>query len=36
MIGEYRQNILGEVAKSTSFADDSAVTLEVSALQYFP
>jgi hypothetical protein len=35
-IGEYRQNILGDVAKSTSFADDSAVTLEVSALQYFP
>jgi hypothetical protein len=35
-IEEYRQNVLGEVAKSTRFADDSAVTLEVSALQYFP
>jgi hypothetical protein len=35
-IEEYRQNILGDVAKSTQFADDSAVTLEVSALQYFP
>ena len=35
-IGEYRQNVLGDVAKNTSFADDSAVTLEVSALQYFP
>jgi hypothetical protein len=35
-IEEYRQNILGDVAKSTRFADDSAVPLEVSALQYFP
>ncbi len=35
-VEEYRQNILGDVAKSTHFADDSAVTLEVSALQYFP
>jgi len=35
-IEEYRQNVLGDVAKNTSFADDSAVTLEVSALQYFP
>ncbi len=35
-IEEYRQNILGDVAKSTRFADQSAVTLEVSALQYFP
>jgi hypothetical protein len=35
-IEEYRQNVLGDVAKDTSFADDSAVTLEVSALQYFP
>ena len=32
----YRQKVLGEVAKSTSFTDASAVTLEVSALQYFP
>jgi hypothetical protein len=35
-IDEYRQNILGDIAESTRFADDSAVTLEVSALQYFP
>ncbi len=35
-IDEYRQNVLGDVARTTSFADDSAVTLEVSALQYFP
>jgi hypothetical protein len=35
-IEQYRRNILGDVAKNTSFADDSAVTLEVSALQYFP
>jgi hypothetical protein len=35
-IEQYRQNILGDVARSTCFADDSAVTLEVSALQYFP
>jgi hypothetical protein len=35
-IDEYRQNVLGDVAKSTRFSDESAVTLEVSALQYFP
>ena len=35
-IPEYRRSILGEVANSTKFADDFAVTLEVSALQYFP
>jgi hypothetical protein len=35
-IAEYRQNVLGDVARNTFFADDSAVTLEVSALQYFP
>ena len=35
-IAEYRQNVLGDMAQSTKFADDFAVTLEVSALQYFP
>lgn len=35
-IAGYRQNILGNIAQSTTFADDFAVTLEVSALQYFP
>lgn len=35
-IQEYRQRVLGEVAHTTQFADHSAVTLEVSALQYFP
>lgn len=35
-IADYRQRILGDVAKDTQFADDFAVTLEVSALQYFP
>lgn len=35
-IAEYRQKVLGDIANDTKFADDSAVTLEVSALQYFP
>jgi hypothetical protein len=35
-IADYRHKVLGERAKSTTFADDLAVTLEVSALQYFP
>ena len=35
-VAEYRHKILGEAAKKTKFADDFAVTLEVSALQYFP
>ncbi len=35
-IEQYRQQVLGDVAQSTNFADDFAVTLEVSALQYFP
>jgi hypothetical protein len=35
-VSEYRQMILGDRAKGTFFADDFAVTLEVSALQYFP
>jgi hypothetical protein len=35
-IKNYRQKILGEAADSMDFADDFAVTLEISALQYFP
>jgi hypothetical protein len=35
-IKEYRRKVLGDKAKATKFADDFAVTLEVSALQYFP
>ena len=35
-VADYRQNILGNVAKKTKFKDEYAVTLEVSALQYFP
>jgi hypothetical protein len=35
-IGDYRRSILGERSPTTSFRDDMAVTLEVSALQYFP
>jgi len=35
-IADYRRKVLGEAASTTSFADMSAVTLEVSALQYFP
>jgi hypothetical protein len=35
-VAEYRHKVLGEAAKSTKFKDESAVTLEVSALQYFP
>lgn len=35
-VPEYRQKILGETAKARKFKDDFAVTLEVSALQYFP
>lgn len=36
-VAAYRAGVLGaREAASTSFADDSAVTLEVSALQYFP
>ena len=33
---EYRTRVLGDKAKGMKFADESAVTLEVSALQYFP
>ncbi len=35
-ISEFRKRVLGEKAKEIQFADKSAVTLEVSALQYFP
>lgn len=33
---EYRRKVLGEKADHMSFADDFAVTLEISATQYFP
>lgn len=35
-VQDYRGRVLGDSAKTTQFADASAVTLEVSALQYFP
>jgi hypothetical protein len=35
-VPEYRRKVLGERANKIVFADDCAVTLEVSALQYFP
>ena len=35
-VPEYRRKVLGERADSTIFADDFAVTLEISAYQYFP
>ena len=35
-VTEYREKVLGNMAQGKSFADDFAVTLEVSALQYFP
>ncbi|MBP1704859.1 MAG: hypothetical protein H6Q36_598 [Chloroflexi bacterium] len=35
-VAEYRRSVLGERAATTVFHDESAVTLEVSALQYFP
>ena len=35
-IADYRKKVLGEKSKSTVFKDDFAVTLEVSACQYFP
>jgi len=35
-IADYRRKVLGDIAQNTKFADDFAVTLEVSALQYFP
>jgi len=33
---DYRNKVLGTKANTTRFKDESAVTLEVSALQYFP
>ena len=35
-VDEYRSNILGDKFSETSFNQDFAVTLELSALQYFP
>ncbi len=35
-VAEYRTRVLGDRAKGMKFTDKSAVTLEVSALQYFP
>jgi hypothetical protein len=35
-IADYRQKVLGDAAKTMKFKDELAVTLEVSALQYFP
>jgi hypothetical protein len=35
-VADYRRSVLGPAAADRSFADDYAVTLEVSALQYFP
>jgi len=35
-VTEYRTRVLGDRAKGMKFTDKSAVTLEVSALQYFP
>jgi len=35
-VAEYRTRVLGDQVKGMKFADNSAVTLEVSALQYFP
>jgi hypothetical protein len=35
-VADYRRKVLGAKADETTFADDFAVTLEVSATQYFP
>ncbi|RME81020.1 MAG: hypothetical protein D6775_14690 [Caldilineae bacterium] len=35
-IADYRRKVLGDAAETMSFADDFAVTLEISAAQYFP
>jgi len=35
-VADYRRGVLGAKADSMTFKDDSAVTLEISALQYFP
>ncbi|HEX8993122.1 MAG TPA: hypothetical protein VF784_15680 [Anaerolineales bacterium] len=35
-VADYRRKVLGEASAGLQFAETSAVTLEVSALQYFP
>jgi len=35
-VADYRRKVLGDKADQTQFADDFAVTLEISACQYFP
>lgn len=35
-IADYRKKVLGDKANGMKFADEFAVTLEISALQYFP
>jgi len=35
-IADYRRKVLGDKAQRLQFADEFAVTLEISALQYFP
>jgi hypothetical protein len=35
-VGDYRKKVLGDRAEKMSFNDDFAVTLEISACQYFP
>jgi len=35
-VADYRRKVLGDAADSMNFADEFAVTLEISACQYFP
>ena len=35
-MADYRRNVLGDAAENTPLSDDLAVTLEISAAQYFP
>jgi len=35
-VADYRQKVLGDAVRSMKFADEFAVTLEISACQYFP
>jgi hypothetical protein len=35
-VADYRRKVLGDKADMTAFKDDFAITLEISALQYFP
>jgi hypothetical protein len=35
-VADYRERILGAAAATTTFNEENAVTLEISALQYFP